>query len=152
MSIEQKPKIMVKPLPTILDELEDYIRQVAEGARRAEKAAGEAEAHAEEAKLAGERAAEAAAREMGELLKGIGRKAMEALGTAELARAKAEEAGREAAKLAQVTADKAMGKFKELQQEHDKLKKEVLQLALAVNKAWVKGNEVYLENAPYLKE
>lgn len=149
---KQSPKIMVQPLPQILDELEEYIRYVEEIVKLAQAAAGEAKAHAENARLAGEKAAEGAAAEMAERIKDIGAKAMQALGTAESAREKAEEAGKEAAGVAQATADKALDYFRKLQAEHDKLKKEVMQLALAVNQAWVKGNETYLENTPYLRK
>jgi F0F1-type ATP synthase membrane subunit b/b' len=56
MTTEPKQKsIMVKPLPVILDEIEDSIGQADEAAKDARKAA-------EEARLAGEKAANEAAR------------------------------------------------------------------------------------------
>jgi hypothetical protein len=50
-------KIMTKPLPDILDELEDWIKKVEEATRKAEAATIEAKKAAGEAKLAGEKAA-----------------------------------------------------------------------------------------------
>jgi hypothetical protein len=57
----EPPKILTKPLPQILDEMESNIRSAAEAARKAEEAAGaatktsgEAAKRAEEARKAGE--------------------------------------------------------------------------------------------------
>lgn len=97
--MDKQPKIMTRPLPTILDELESYIQRIEEMVAQAQATATQAGIHAEEAKIAGERAIE---------------------------------------------------DFRNMRVEHDKLKREVLQLVTAVNKAWVKGNETYLESAPYL--
>lgn len=149
---DTKSEIMEKPLPVILDELKDYIKQVESMVTVAQEAADRAGVHAEEARLAGEKAAENAASEMLDLVKSIGDKARQALGTAEEARLRAENAGKEAAKIAQAHADEAIEKFRGLQGEYDVLKRDVLKLTLAVNKAFVKANEVYLESAPYLKE
>ncbi len=57
---ELRPKIMTKPLPQILDELEDYIGRVEEAVRQAKVAAAESREAAAQAKSAGEKAAEAA--------------------------------------------------------------------------------------------
>ena len=57
---EIQPKIMTKPLPQILDELEDYIRRVEEAVKLAQSAAKESREAADEAKKSGEKAAEAA--------------------------------------------------------------------------------------------
>jgi len=59
--VEQKsdeaPKIMTKPLPQILDDLEEYIRLVEEAVRQARAAAKESMEAAAQAKAAGEKAA-----------------------------------------------------------------------------------------------
>lgn len=130
MEVDKTHKIMSEPLPQMFDELEDYIRRVDEAVSKTEKAAVVAEVHAEEAKLAGERAAQAAAQ----------------VGT------RAEEAGRESAKVAKETAEEGIEKFRKLQAEHDQLKRDVMKLALAVNKQNVGANEIFLNNAPYLRD
>ena len=58
---EETPKIMTKPLPQILDELEEYIRRVEEAVRQARAAARESREAAAQAKVAGEKAAAEAA-------------------------------------------------------------------------------------------
>jgi hypothetical protein len=58
---DEVPKIMSKPLPQILDELEEYIHLVEEAVRQARAAAGESKEAAAQAKAAGERAAAEAA-------------------------------------------------------------------------------------------
>ncbi len=57
---DRQPKIMTKPLPEILDELEDYIRRVEEAVRQAQAAARESREAATEARISGEKAADAA--------------------------------------------------------------------------------------------
>jgi F0F1-type ATP synthase membrane subunit b/b' len=57
---DKQPKIMTKPLPEILDELEDYIKRVEEAVKQAQAAARESREAAAQAKLSGEKAAEAA--------------------------------------------------------------------------------------------
>jgi len=54
------PKIMTKPLPEILDELEEYIQQVEKAVKEAREAAAESQAAASEARAAGQEAAAAA--------------------------------------------------------------------------------------------
>ena len=86
------PKILTKPLPIILDEMEANIRAAAEAARRAEeaariatRAASEAEERAEEARMAGETAAKeatAAAADTATSVKWLGRQAVAASRTA----------------------------------------------------------------------
>ncbi len=55
------PKIMTKPLPEILDDLENYIEKVEDAVRQAREAAKESREAAALAKEAGERAAAEAA-------------------------------------------------------------------------------------------
>jgi len=54
------PKIMTKPLPQILDDLEDYTKRLDESLRLAHAAAKESREAAAQAKEAGEKAAETA--------------------------------------------------------------------------------------------
>ena len=56
----EMPKIMTKPLPQILDELEDYTKRVEEAVRLAHAPAKESRDAAAQAKESGEKAAEAA--------------------------------------------------------------------------------------------
>jgi membrane protein involved in colicin uptake len=90
---EEAPKIMQKPLPQILDEMDENIRAAAEAARRAEeaaraakesakaatKASTEAEKRAEEARLAGEKTATEAARVAAEAISQVEKTVKEAL-------------------------------------------------------------------------
>ena len=57
---EIQPKIMTKPLPVILDELEHYIQRVEAAVKAARSAAKDSRAHADKAKESGEKAAQAA--------------------------------------------------------------------------------------------
>ncbi len=59
-NIATLPKIMTKPLPEILDELENYIRRVEDAVRVAQAAAKESKGAAAQARESGEKAAEAA--------------------------------------------------------------------------------------------
>jgi len=78
MSSEKKaPKIMTKPLPQILDEIEDSITAANEAAKDARKAA-------EEARKAGEKAASEAARVAAEAIGRVEQIAKDALQLAEL--------------------------------------------------------------------
>lgn len=70
-------KIMVKPLPAILDELDDSIRLASEAAKDARKAA-------EEARRAGEKAASEAAKVAAEAIAGVEQIAKNAMQLAEL--------------------------------------------------------------------
>jgi hypothetical protein len=72
-----QPKIMTKPLPQILDEIEDSIRL-------ANEAAADARAAAEEARRAGEQAAKEAARVAAEAIGRVEDTAKRALALAEL--------------------------------------------------------------------
>jgi DNA-binding NtrC family response regulator len=57
---EALPKIMTKPLPEILDELESYIRRVEEAVGVAQQAARESKGAAAQARESGEKAADSA--------------------------------------------------------------------------------------------
>jgi len=74
---ERSKKIMTKPLPEILDELEDSIKLADEAAKDARKAA-------EEARKAGEKAANEAARVTAEAITKVEETAKEALQLAKL--------------------------------------------------------------------
>ena len=87
-SDEKKPapvsKIMTKPLPQILDELEDSIIAVNEATRAAGAAADDARKAAEEARKAGEKAASEAARVAAEAIVRVEAMAKAAMKMAEL--------------------------------------------------------------------
>ena len=57
---ENRPKIMTKPLPEILDDLENYIKRLEEAERLTQMAVKEAREAAAQAKESGEKAADAA--------------------------------------------------------------------------------------------
>jgi proline dehydrogenase len=78
MVTQEKPKkIMVQPLPQILDEIEDSIQTANEAAADARKAA-------EEARRAGEKAASEAARVAAEAISKVQKTAEDALALAKL--------------------------------------------------------------------
>ena len=56
----RQPKIMTKPLPEILDELENYVRRVEDAVKLAQEAARDSREAANQARTAGEKAADAA--------------------------------------------------------------------------------------------
>ncbi|RAL70960.1 Tail fiber protein [Dehalococcoides mccartyi] len=113
------PKIMTKPLPIILDEMEANIRAAAEAARRAEEAAKQASASAGTSMRAAEVAEKRAedARLAGENAAAVAKKAAaEAVAKAAEATAKAQEAI-----LRSVEADRAA--VKQLKLSRKRLKK-----------------------------
>ena len=73
----EKKKIMTKPLPQILDEIEDSLKLADEAAKNAREAA-------EEARMAGERAATEAARVAAEAIARVDQSAKDAMQLAEL--------------------------------------------------------------------
>ena len=73
----EKKKIMTKPLPQILDEIEDSLKLADEAAKNAREAA-------EEARKAGERAATEAARVAAESIARVDQSAKDAMQLAEL--------------------------------------------------------------------
>lgn len=124
---EKKPKIMTKPLPQILDELEDYIGRVEEAVRQAQAAVRDSREAAAQAKASGEKAAEAA------------RKAAEAA----VARVR-EEA---------ITAINAVGvRVSALETEMKVLKEKVTQEALSLDHAFVVLKDSHKEESPFLKK
>ena len=124
---EKQPKIMTKPLPLILDELEEYIGRVEEAVRQAQAAAKEAREAAAQAKASGEKAAEAA------------RKAAEAA----VAKVR-EEATR---------GINALGvRVSTLETEFSTLKGKVTQEALSLDKAFVALKDKHMEVSPFLKK
>ncbi len=124
---EIRPKIMTKPLPQILDELEDYIGRVEEAVRQAKIAAGESREAAAQAKAAGEKAADAA------------RKAADA------AVAKAKE---EITNAMNALALRTTG----LENEVNLLKEHVTLEAQSLDKAFEVLKERHLEDSPFLKK
>lgn len=129
--VEQKqpkiqPKIMTKPLPEILDELENYIKRVEEAVREARAAAKDAREAAAQAKLSGENAAEAA------------KKAADAA-----VAAVREEAAR---------ANKAVNvRVTDLETEVNEFKENAKQEAFAVDQALLDAQRKHLEESPFLR-
>jgi colicin import membrane protein len=123
---EIQPKIMTKPLPMILDELEDYIKRVEEAVRLAQGAARDSREAADQARESGEKAAEAA------------RKAAEA------AVAKVRD---EAIRRADVLDDR----ISEVAEKLDNLEDRVKQEAVALDDAFLTLKERHAEQSPFFK-
>jgi uncharacterized coiled-coil DUF342 family protein len=119
-----QPKIMTKPLPEILDELENYIKRVEEAVRLAQAAAKDSRAAADMAKEAGEKAAEAA------------KKAADAAVTKVR-----EEAAR--------AADALRDRIEEVHEHVCNLEEMVKQEAIAVDDAFLALKERHLEQSPF---
>jgi hypothetical protein len=124
---DTRPKIMTKPLPQILDELEDYIRRVEDAVKQAQAAAKESREAAAQAKASGEEAAAAAKK------------------AAEVAVAKVRE---EAAKAIDAMGIRVSG----LESELNALKEKVREEALAVNRAFLAAKDKHTEGSPSLKK
>jgi len=124
---EKQPKIMTKPLPEILDELEDYIKRVETAVKQAQAAAKESREAAAQAKISGEKAAEAAKK------------------AAEAAVAKVKE---EAAKAVDTLGLRASATESEL----NTLKEKVNQEALAVDRAFLALKDKHIEESPFLEK
>lgn len=123
---EIQPKIMTKPLPEILDELENYIKRVEEAVREARAAAKDAREAAAQAKLSGEKAADAA------------KKAADAA-VAEVR----DEAAR---------ANEAMNvRVTDLEAELNELKENTKQEAFAVDQALLEAQRKHIEESPFLR-
>ena len=120
----RQPKIMVKPLPEILDELENYIKRVEEAVKQAQSAARESREAAAQAKLSGEKAAEAA------------KKAADAA----VARVR-EEAAR---------AVEALGM--RMDKELDDIREKVTQEATALDKAFLALKERHIKESPFFQK
>jgi F0F1-type ATP synthase membrane subunit b/b' len=125
-----QPKIMTKPLPEILDELEDYIRRVEEAVRQAQGAARDSREAAAQAKLAGEKAAEAA------------KKAAEAA----VAQVRAE-----AARAAEALDNRISNLETEIKRQINTLEEKVTQEALALDTAFLTLRNEHIEESPFLK-
>jgi hypothetical protein len=119
-----QPKIMTKPLPEILDELENYIKRVEEAVRLAQGAAKDSRAAADMAKQAGEKAAEAAKK------------------AADAAVAKVRE---EAARAADALRDR----INEVHEHVCSLEDMVKQEAIAVDDAFLASKERHIEMSPF---
>ncbi len=124
---KEQPKIMTKPLPDILDELENYIMRVEEAVREARAAAKDAREAAAQAKLSGEMAAEAA------------KKAADAA----VAKVREEAARANEAVNTRVT---------DLEIELNELKEKVKQEAFAVDQALLEAERKHIEESPFLKK
>jgi len=123
---ETQPKIMTKPLPQILDELENYIQRVEDAVKLARAAAKDSRSAADQAKESGEKAAEAA------------RKAAEA------AVAKVRE---EAARRADALNDRISEVSENLDSLIDKVKHEVVVL----DEAFLALKNKHIEQSPFFK-
>jgi hypothetical protein len=119
-----QPKIMTKPLPEILDELENYIKRVEEAVELAQAAAKDSRDAADMAKEAGEKAAEAAKK------------------AAEAAVAKVRD---EAARVADALRDR----IQEVHEHVCNLEEMVKQEAIAVDDAFLAAKERHLEQSPF---
>ncbi len=120
-----QPKIMTKPLPEILDELENYIKRVEEAVIVAQTAARDSREAAAQAKESGEKAAEAAKK------------------AAEGAVAKVKE---EAAK----AVDTLDIRVSAIESELNTLKEKVSQEALAMDRALLAAKDRHTEESPFL--
>jgi predicted translin family RNA/ssDNA-binding protein len=123
----RQPKIMTKPLPEILDELENYVRRVEDAVKLAQDAARDSREAANQAKIAGEKAADAA------------KKAAEAA----IAKLKEEMSGTEA-----VLAERINGLGREL----NALKLNATQEALSLDKAIMAFKERHVEDSPFIEK
>jgi hypothetical protein len=122
-----QPKIMTKPLPEILDDLENYIKEVEEAVRLAQGAAKEARNAADMAKQSGEDAA------------GAARKA------AESAVAKVRD---EAARAADALNDR----INEVSERLDCFEEKAKQEAIALDDAFLALKDRHLEQSPFFEK
>ena len=122
---KEQPKIMTKPLPEILDELENYVKRVEEAVKQARASAEDAREAAAQAKTSGEKSAEAA------------KKAADAA----VAKVAAEATRADEAISARVT---------DLEAELNGLKENVKQEAFAVDQALLDAQRKHLEESPFL--
>jgi colicin import membrane protein len=119
-----QPKIMTKPLPMILDELEDYIKRVEEAVKQAQAAARDSREAAAQAKLSGEKAAEAAKK------------------AADAAVARVREEAARALEALGIRVDREMNTLKE----------KITQEALALDKAFLALKEKHSAESPFMKK
>ncbi|MFC1994871.1 hypothetical protein ACFLVK_00480, partial [Chloroflexota bacterium] len=123
---ERQAKIMTKPLPQILDELEEYIGRVEEAVKLAQSAAGESKEAATQAKTSGEKAADAAQK------------------AAESAVVQVKE---EAARAIDALDIRVSG----LESELNDLKEKTAQEALALDRAFLTLKDRHSEESPFLE-
>ena len=123
---KEQPKIMTKPLPEILDELESYITRVEEAVRQARAAVKDAWEAAGQAKLSGEKAAEAAKKAADDAVFKVRDEAV-----------RANEAVN-----ARVT---------DLEAKLNELKENVKQEAFAVDQALLDAQSKHIELSPFIK-
>ena len=122
----EQPKIMTRPLPEILDELENYIKRVEEAVRQARAAAKDARDAAAEAKLSGEKAADAAKK------------------AAEAAVSKVREEA--------VRANEAVNnRVTDLEAALSGLEENAKQEAFAIDQALLEAQRKHIEESPFLK-
>jgi hypothetical protein len=119
-----QPKIMVKPLPEILDDLENYIKRVEEAVKQAQAAARESREAAAQAKLSGEKAAEAAKK------------------AADAAVARVREEAARAVEALGVKMDKAL----------DDIRDKAIQEATALDKAFLALKEKHIKDSPFFQK
>ncbi len=125
--MENRPKIMTKPLPEILDDLDNYIKRLEEADAITQNAVREAREAAAQAKESGERAAEAA------------RKAAEA----------AVSKVREEAAKAIDTINKRISTFEaDVNIFKDKVNRE----AMILDQAFVASREKHLKESPFFEK
>lgn len=126
-----QPKIMTKPLPMILDELEDYIKRVEEAVKQAQAAAKDSREAAAQAKMSGEKAAEAAKK------------------AAEIAVAKVRE---EVLRAIDALNTKLTDKISDLEAELGTLEEKVTEEAFTLDRAFLEAKNRHLEESPFLKK
>jgi uncharacterized phage infection (PIP) family protein YhgE len=124
---EKQPKIMIEPLPMILDELENYIRRVEEAVKQAQSAAKESREAAGQARVSGEKAAEAAKKAADTAVAKVRQEAAQAVDT--------------------------MGvRVSELESELNTLKGKASQEALAIDRAFLALKNKHIEDSPFLEK
>ena len=121
------PKIMTKPLPEILDELENYIRKVEEAVGVAQQAARESKGAAAQAKESGEKAADSA-------------------------RHAAETAVAAVKQEAQKTADALLLRVAEIEKEISDLEEKLSREAMAINRAFLVLKDTHAGESPWLND
>jgi F0F1-type ATP synthase membrane subunit b/b' len=127
---ETQPKIMTKPLPEILDELENYIKRVEEAVRQAQAAARDSREAANQAKISGEKAAEAAKKAADAAVAKVREEATRAIGALDN-------------RVSEIEA--------EIKAQIDTLEEKVTQEALALDTAFLALRNEHSGESPFLK-
>jgi flagellar biosynthesis/type III secretory pathway protein FliH len=123
---EIQPAIMTKPLPMILDDLENYIKRVEDAVKLAQAAARDSREAADQARESGERAAEAA------------KKAADAA----VAKVREEAARR---------ADALNARISEVAEKLDSLEDNIKQEVIALDNAFLALKDRHVEESPFFK-